>query len=184
MFDTHADLLSYSQIHSDVDQLFRAYLDTALMETAQHMLGNSKGYWKGVIELRKKKLGYPDPESDVKTDALSVADLIDHLPEPSDPSEASQYLYWFEVRADYWSQATQKELEAVAGALPASKRLEMLYEEARLLEGRIKTLSNGAEQPELGADESKALTWIDPLPPAAFQGLLAKVAKPARGSEK
>jgi hypothetical protein len=184
MFDTHADLLSYSQIHSDVDQLFRAYLDTALMETAQRMLGDSKGYWTGVIKLRMKKLGYRDPEPGKKTDELSIHDLIKELSPASELSETSQYLFWFEVRADYWSHATKEELDAVVGALPASKRLELLYEEARLLEGRVKNLPVQTETREIGADGVKGLTWIDPLPPAGFQGLLAKVVKPAKGDEK
>lgn len=181
MFDTQTDLLSYAHLHSDVDQLFRAYLDTALMELAQTYPGDQKQYWSAVVDFRRQKLSYPDPPIQPKpgTAEPSIKELINAMPTTDQPVEALQYLYWFEVRSDFWSRATQEELATLAGVLPPSRRLELFYSEARELERRIEKLeqlrkvSGGGEWAV-----PKGTISVDPLPQKGFEALLAKVVSP------
>lgn len=177
MFDSQSNLISYSQIHSDVDQLFRAYLDTALMELANVKFGDSKGYWTGVIALRKDKLNYIEwaPGVAATARAPSVQDLIDTMPPAGASDQGFRYLFWFEVRADYWSRATKPELEALVAALPPSERLGILFSEARVLEGRLATLPENAVPEETESDGTRAVTSGEPLPREAFLKLLAMV---------
>jgi hypothetical protein len=184
MFDTQADLLSYAHLHSDVDELFRAYLDTALMELAQNHIGDAKGYWTGVVTLRHEKLSYPNPpdppaSKKAANEEPSIAELINAMPSGDEPTEAFQYLYWFEVRSDYWSRVTSADLSTLSGVLSASQRLEMFYAEARALEKRIEKIDQLKTLTEVESVGPKGTISTDTLPQEGFEGLLAKVVSPA-----
>lgn len=112
MYDTQTDLLSYSHIESEVDGLFRAYLDTSLMAYAQDCEDQRSrtAYWRAVDEFKKGTLSSVNGEG---------------------------YQYWFDVRADYWSQHPAKGLKELVDGLVPKNYLGLLVAEARALAERL-----------------------------------------------
>ena len=113
------DLLSYAHIKNEVDGLFRAYLDTSLMELAKEN-PEPAGYWPKVITLRNSALDFP---AKGEKDKVSTGFF--------------PYRYWFDMRADYWSRRSGDEVEKLVGGLLPSAYLKTLYEQATALKGRI-----------------------------------------------
>jgi hypothetical protein len=139
MHDVQTDLLSYAYIEAEVDGLFRAYLETTLMEYARNSKKDKKAYWEAVIGLRKESLGFNDEAtSGAENGSLKAAVAAIGRTE-NDSTEVLPYRYWFDVCADYWSPGPGDGPPFV-DELVTSGRLKMLYEQARALKERIDTI--------------------------------------------
>lgn len=111
-YSPYVELLAYDGIEHAVDQAFRAYLDSCLVKLA---IENRK-----LDDYRKK-----------------VEDLADsmQLRDPSVP-ECGAFIYWFEIRADYWWHASDAD-RAYLQTLIAPQNIQWLHAEARALRDRL-----------------------------------------------
>lgn len=125
----HTDLLTHDEIHRDVDRVFRAFIDTSLLQFAKESEGNLASYWSKVVEFRRSNFGPLDREEFVELAGL----------EPTSPEEQRKrwaleqrnfkarlpFLCWLDVRAHYWSNGSSDK-RLIEIIVPAEK-LEVLY---------------------------------------------------------
>jgi hypothetical protein len=139
MLYEHTDLLSYDDIDKDVDGIFRAFCDTTLIEYAKDGAQNTPAFWANVVNFRRKNLCPYD-----RPDFLERASKAEPPP-PEDGERLTNedfertrgFLYWFDVRAEYWSRngANQKLVDTL---VPAPE-LQELYHHAVAVQQRIHT---------------------------------------------
>jgi hypothetical protein len=153
MYDAQTDLLSYSYIESEVDGLFRAYLDTSLMRIAQRHESSEdrERYWRDVRALRKETINSKD-----------------------DPASFYQYQYWFDVRSDYWSWHPKKGLKELVDGLVPAEYLKLLCDEARALEARLAHIEARRGELRQGAPVSGS----EPSPNISPLGIIGAGAEP------
>jgi len=183
MHSPQIDLLSYAYIRTEVERLFKAYLDARLIELskAHNKLVRAKKtnplhYWEGVLSILDRTFGWqrPNPKAgskDADKDADSedsIAVLLRQLDAKAgvvnDP-DTSPYLYWFDVRASYWSPVGDSKWTSLVDALPSAEHLALVFEQAKALKNRIQ-----AERP-------------DPLPMVSEDPGIAAGAKPPGSSD-
>jgi hypothetical protein len=133
MHYTHTDLLSYDDIDTEVDRIFRAFCDTTLIEYATSYGKNSQSYWKNVLVFRRKSLS-PFDRPDLLLKAAAQA-AEPPAANDADFAQTRVFLYWFDVRADYWSQHAAD--QALLDALVPSEELGALYKKAKTVQARI-----------------------------------------------
>ena len=123
MYSDFGELLSFTSIDSAVDKLFKAYLDSKLIDFATPSPSVASlsawrlpdDYWGKVTEFRRSNL---DPFTVPRTKS-GLTGVQGVLPEAARkeaqrkleaPHErerakhARDYLYWFDIRAVYWSK--------------------------------------------------------------------------------
>jgi len=141
---SHTDLLSYDDIDNDVERIFRAYCDTSLIEFAESTRrvtrDGKKGepepgaYWRKVVVFRRANLSSHD-RPDLLRRAVGLDDDTKRI-DDADSKFSVGFLYWFDVRAEYWAYgAADPEL---VGAIAPSKRLRSLYQQAQIVQQRIR----------------------------------------------
>lgn len=132
MLFEHTDLLSYDDIDRDVDGIFRAFCDTTLIEYAKDDVKTPGTYWAKVVKFRRENLSpYDRPDFLKKAGSPAAGKKLSDV----DFEHARGFLYWFDVRADYWSRkgANQKLVDTL---VPAEK-LGELYRHAETVKERI-----------------------------------------------
>ena len=143
MHSPQIDLLSYAYIRTEVERLFKAYLDARLIELAKahnklmrEKETNPLHYWEGVLSILDKTFGWQSPNpkagrkagdkaADKDADSEdSIAVLLRQLDAKAsgvnDP-DTSPYLYWFDVRASYWSPVGDSKWTSLVDALPSRR---------------------------------------------------------------
>jgi hypothetical protein len=152
------DLLSYAHIKNEVDGLFRAYLDTKLMELANNST-KPGDYWPKVVTFRNSALDFPSKK---EKDTLSKGFY--------------PYRYWFDLRADYWSRSPGQEVNKLVGGLLPSAYLKTLYDQATALKERIDHIANlgTSRRASVATDKSD-----DGSPGPSLKTVLEKVEAPA-----
>jgi hypothetical protein len=153
MHSLQIDLLSYAYIRTEVERLFKAYLDARLIELAKahnRVVGTEEAnplrYWEGVLSILAKTFGWQRPTPKAAGKAADTEDSIDVLLEQlnskaggkNDP-DTSPYLYWFDVRADYWSQVGDSNWTSLVDTLPSAKQLALVFKQAQALKQRIES---------------------------------------------
>jgi len=147
MGDLQTDLLAYDDIELEVDRLFKGFLDASLMSFAASFPLNITSYWKAVVEFRCRTLALVEETAHAffgPDEEKTCSSLIDKLKKlektttgPSGETEnfdVIQFLYWFDVRADYWSTGGDP---ALLNALVPADQLASIYEQAKALKNRI-----------------------------------------------
>lgn len=187
MHDPHIDLLPYADIEAEVDRLYRAYLDASLIERAKQYKDDPRGYWKQVLDLLKSEFGID--EKAAHKDPTEKEALLDLFTKTSGAQPLSRYLYWFDVRADYWSPPFGNSAwSAAVEALPSKQQLKSLFDQAAALKLRIDEQERQGFSPPEGADTlapTKGSTAEGPPTLAQLKAILAKLeaSKPAHSHE-
>jgi hypothetical protein len=200
MHDLQTDLLSYSHIEADVDRLFKAYLDARLIEFARESKGVPRAYWKAVVEFSRKEFDWSDSAKDSEEDQ-SIDKMVQAMSDKAVPQgkagnsdaddeggELWSYLYWFDVRADYWAPSADGKWADAVAELPPADQLGMVLKEADALSRRILEASNSAKAVANrdGASLAGGTTGVSsggvPSSLQGFQTLLEKVKSPSGGS--
>lgn len=171
MADPDVDLLAFSNIKDEVDRIFRAYLDTQLLEFA-NTYEEPSDYWHHVLTFRndtlKSKPFLKGKEPEEPQDPLEAAKAIPRRSKSGDePGDFSSFYYWFDVRAQHWASRPRDEIENLIKELVPAKKLKWLATQARDLEQRIKPpsstglkniLSGVKAPPEAAGAEAKGKT--------------------------
>jgi hypothetical protein len=141
---SYEDLVAYDHIDQEVERLYRAFLDTSLLEQSEK---EGADYWTEVMKIRQDNQG-----------------VFKRFP---------GILYWFDLRADYWSKSG-REAEVIK-VVPASDLLRRVCLEAEALEQRIaRAKGQGSQQRPLWRSPSPGKR-SDSLPPTANESILARV---------
>jgi hypothetical protein len=127
--DLYSDFLSYQDIDKDVDELYRAFLDTTLIRRALES-NHEATYKEKVATLRRQYLD-PNPRPRLDVDGPATSDKADD----DKFIRARRFLYWFDVRADYWWRARPS--KHLLDALLKPSELALLHEQAHALQLRI-----------------------------------------------
>ena len=202
MHSPQIDLLSYAYIRTEVERLFKAYLDARLIELAKTNRTKPFDYWEGVLRILDSTFGWrrSDPKAAEKApgkaagkapekaadEAADSEESIDVLLQQlnskaggkNDP-DTSPYLYWFDVRANYWSQVGDSNWTSLVDKLPSAKQLAVVFGQAQALKLRIEA----EEQDPSKVGVTKGITVgvsapasSDPvLPTTGLKNILAKV---------
>ena len=127
MYSEYGAFLSLAHIDSAVDGLFKAYLDSTLIDIARTASGDSPTYRTAVYEFRKAHL-----------DPFSLQEGQTYLSEDEQKScqkafvaggdrfnSAKDYLYWFDIRAKFWRKTpVDKLLTAIVAPADVLLRIE------------------------------------------------------------
>jgi hypothetical protein len=164
------DLLSYDNIDSELDRVFRLFCDASLIEFS---LGSDKSegdhgqyYWRQVREFRREHLtkferldliekatGQVPP--DVLSDSGGSSGLdADSVAADSTEDQRLDVLYYFDVRADYFFH--HRPDRAVLENLVPAKPLGDLYTEIKKVQQRIRKSQRVAGVVEWCDDEGGA----------------------------
>jgi hypothetical protein len=152
MLYAHTDFLSYEDIDRDVDQIYRAFCDTTLIEYVKNNARNSQAYWAKVVAFRRQNLSpfdRPDFARKASSDqTLESTEQSSTRVSQAEFEHARTFLYWFDVRAEYWAQNGAD--QNLADILVPADQLRFLYEQAKSVQQRI----SGAQ------GSAKALEWV------------------------
>jgi len=165
-----SDILSYSDVDDEVERVYRAFLDSTLIEYAlQHSKttepGGAEGgqcrccprkkqvevvekpYWEAVLRFRQENLNpipprprWADPCAELPSTLAQRQRECEELKEARKKANEDRYrrdrafLYWFDVRAYYWSK---RETSNILGTFEASMQLELVYQQALALKRRV-----------------------------------------------
>lgn len=148
MNHAHLEFLSHEDIDRDVERVYRAYCDARLLEFAKKS-PNTAEYWKNVVTFRRANFGPLDRSEFVERAPKEMAVPLEEQQQrwaAEGPKYAGrlEFLYWFDVRADFWSTIDKRKLDKEFVVTP--EQLEMLHgeilaaqrrlHEAKALEGR------------------------------------------------
>jgi hypothetical protein len=203
MRNLDSNLLSYEDIEDEANDLYRAYIDTRLIEYAKahrpHK-GDQKAYWNAVVALRAEvvpsydrvaSIGLTDAEKRMSRKA-QVLSSIDKSPSDSGKGKAA-FLFWLDVRADHW--ARQEVDEKLTNALIYSASdLKGLYEKVTRLKADLDALPRNSEDEDEGEETvGRPISQFPAMRAATEEGtkydqLLAKLksqkpAPPASGGK-
>ncbi len=147
MADAEIDVLAFRDLDAEVDRIFRAYVDTHLLEHAHQSEGDRTKYWTSVLTMRATELGFPvmpssPPAADRASDGLplSLSEAAAALAGTEATAKAEEFAgfrYWFDVRAQYWGARSREDVEKVHRELVPANRLKWLGTEAGQLRDRI-----------------------------------------------
>jgi hypothetical protein len=161
MYEAYGEFLSLARIDSFIDGLNKAYLDSELIrlkrESQKH--GSENLYRQAVRNFRRENLdAFTLPEEPGKLDAknpqlLSAEErsrINSHLeknePERTRFIQAADYLYWFDIRAEFWAERTVD--EQISSALESPESLTKLKAAAEQMRAqRDRALAQGAQNP-------------------------------------
>jgi hypothetical protein len=143
MYSAFRDLLSFTSIDDAIDKLFRIYLDTKLIELAEHLKKDRaetlETYWEEVLKFRRDSLdAYTLPvvgdQSGSKKDNLTEA-AEKWNAKQAQFEVAQAYLYWFDLRASYWCENPPN--QALLAIIKPPTDLGIIRAEADILLKRI-----------------------------------------------
>ena len=199
MYLAYTDLLSYRDINREVDQLYRAFLDTTLIELARDA-GGSAEYWHGVAEFRRENVDPLDRPTLAKASsagAHSAASERRSQPASDELSHSHGFVYWFDVRAKYWAEAGAD--SDTLRLLASAEVVELVYEEARVLQkkiaaaeavpkGLVRAPSDGSKGPlplphEIDCARAERSAYLIKKVVDAAKGVKATKALPRRARE-
>ena len=181
MQDSYYELLAFRDLPTRVEELFRAFLDVMLIEFASKDIDD---YPKKVAAFRRGYLSACDfgkLDEALASPAGSAAAVHPTLTseQKKNAERAAQFLYWYDVRAQYWQHEHEKAAK-LQPELVSGKKLEMLYEDAERLRKRIEN-RGAAGKPKTPAPsgspapdpEKDQMLWFlkqikaSPVPPMA-----------------
>ncbi|HKP63622.1 MAG TPA: hypothetical protein VJV78_43100 [Polyangiales bacterium] len=130
MYAEYPELLAYEGIEESVAELYRAFIDTQLAVLA----GNPASYWNEVKKFRFEQFGL-ERESSSQEPTEMDQDVVSIDSEDSELEHRYAYLYWFDIRADFWIR-TDSERELLLGLI-SLESLDWIYEQARAAQARL-----------------------------------------------
>jgi hypothetical protein len=137
MHYAHMEFLSHEDIDRDVERIYRAYCDAMLLQYAK---SPSSDYWAQVVEFRRANFGPLDRTEFVERAPKEVARTIEEQQELWAANKDKyvgrlEFLYWFDVRADFWSTVDKRTLHKEV-VVPA-EQLKLLHVQIEAVQRRL-----------------------------------------------
>jgi hypothetical protein len=152
-----SDILSYSDVDDEVERVYRAFLDSTLIEYAlQHSKPSDQGgaedgqcrccarkkkvevlpeaYWGAVLRFRRENLNPIPPRQRWAASDVELSEDARKSASEDRYQRNRAFLFWFDVRAYYWSK---RETSNILGTFEASVQLQLVYEQALALKRRV-----------------------------------------------
>jgi hypothetical protein len=145
MNHAHLEFLSHEDIDRDVERVYRAYCDATLLEFAKSP--DPAEYWAQVVTFRRKNFGPLDRSEFVeraraKVEAVPPENQRQRWAEEGHNFTGRlEFLYWFDVRADFWSTLDKRKLDKEV--VVTAEQLEMLYGEILAAKRRLQEAEGG-----------------------------------------
>jgi hypothetical protein len=130
MNEAYYEVLAFRDIESRVEELFRAFLDVKLIEFASEGV---TGYRDKVAKFRRDHLS---PYNRATIDSSSAEGIELSPDKAAEVESAAQFLYWFDLRAQFW-ELNYRKAEELDEKLESGDRLAMLYADAKRLRDRL-----------------------------------------------
>jgi hypothetical protein len=150
MNHAHLEFLSHEDIDRDVERVYRAFCDATLLEFAKESSTTAE-YWAKVVTFRRANFGSLDRSEFVER-ARGKVDVVPPeeqqklwADEGHKHSGRLEFLYWFDLRAEFWSTLDKRKLD---------KELVVTAEQLGMLHGEIQAA-------RLRLQEAKALETHD-----------------------
>jgi hypothetical protein len=154
-----SDILSYSDVDDEVERVYRAFLDSTLIEYALQYSRTSeqggaeggqcrccprkkqvevveKPYWEAVLRFRQENLNPIPPRQRSGAPSAAWNENADARKRANEDRYRRDraFLFWFDVRAYYWSK---RETSNILGTFEASVQLQLVYDQALALKKRV-----------------------------------------------
>ena len=149
MYSAYGEFLSLAHIDSMVDGIYKAYLDTVLINLKiDHRPYPT--YWEAVKDFRRSNLDPFTPKNSggMLDDSVRLSiqkDLDDDQQKRERFSQADDYLYWFDLRAKFWAETVVD--DKIKAMLASAADLKKLKDAAKELQSqRAQALKQKAKQ--------------------------------------
>lgn len=141
MHYAHMEFLSHEDIDRDVERIYRAYCDAMLLQFAKTS-PSTADYWEKVVLFRRDKFGPLDRSEFVdrtggRVQPVPAAEQRQHwTAEGRNFAGRLEFLYWFDVRADFWSTVDNRTLHIEIVVTP--EQLELLHVQVEAVQRRLR----------------------------------------------